>query len=110
VSLTPPNEDLVALAAVLGDDATRDIVRLFLHSFPESMRRLTNGTHDEQVRIVHGIKSSALHMGATALSQRMAATEAKLGRPGEKFTEADMAAILADFKAVEPELRQYSGA
>src|ERR1700677_2541327 len=36
VSKEPPNEALRDLAALVGDEATREIVQLFLRDFPES--------------------------------------------------------------------------
>jgi HPt (histidine-containing phosphotransfer) domain-containing protein len=110
VSPPPPNEAIEALASVLGDDATREIVRLFLHDFPESAHRLGTGTREDQVRIAHGLKSSALHMGATELSERMAAIEKRLAAgAGEVLGEGELEAAIAQFRAVEPGLRKYAG-
>jgi hypothetical protein len=61
------------------------------------------------MRIVHGIKSSSLHMGATALSERMAALEGRLGATGATLAPGDLADALSDFAAVEPALRGYAG-
>jgi HPt (histidine-containing phosphotransfer) domain-containing protein len=110
VSQPAPNESLEALESVLGNDSTREIVRLFLHDFPGSFNRVVGASREDQMRIVHGIKSSSLHMGATGLSARMASLEQKLGTPGETLAPEDIAAALADFGAIEPVLRKYSGA
>jgi HPt (histidine-containing phosphotransfer) domain-containing protein len=104
-----PNPALGELASVIGDDAAREIVRLFLEDFPCSVARLTGGGGDEQQRVAHGLKSSALHMGAMALSVRMAEIEAALGAPGGSLSEGQIAAAVADFDAVAPELRRYAG-
>jgi HPt (histidine-containing phosphotransfer) domain-containing protein len=109
VSLPPPNESLQSLESVLGSEATREIVRLFLHDFPESARTLGAASRDDQARIAHGLKTSALHMGATGLSERMAAIEEKLAASGEALTAAEIAAAVADFGSVEPGLRRYAG-
>jgi len=109
VSEPPPNDAIIALESVLGAESTREIVRLFLHDFPESVRRIAAAGREDQMRIVHGIKSSALHMGATALSERMAALEGRLGAPGEILAPEDLAEAVADFAAAEPGLRGYAG-
>jgi hypothetical protein len=109
VSLPPPNESILALADVLGEESTREIVRLFLHDFPESARRLGSAGRDDQARIAHGLKTSALHMGASGLSERMAAIEAKLAGGSGILTDDDIAGAIADFGQVEPELRRYAG-
>src|ERR1019366_7913427 len=59
-----------------------EIVTLFLNSFPESMRSINVSSSPDQMRIAHGLKSSALHMGALALSERIGEVEDKLARPG----------------------------
>ena len=92
----------------MGDDATREIVRLFLEDFPQSVARLSGGSRDEQHRIAHGLKSSALHMGARALSERMARIEALLGTEGGAVGKAEIAAAVVDFEAVAPALRAYA--
>jgi hypothetical protein len=109
LSNPPPNEAISELAAVLGDEATRDVVRLFLEDFPVSISRLGTGSRDDQVMIAHGLKSSARHMGAAALSRRMAKLEACLGVPGGAISGEELAAAIADFAAVAPQLRQYAG-
>ena len=59
------------LAFLVGDDAAREIVRLFLQTFPDSIRSLRIAGRQDQLRIIHGLKSSALHMGADRLSERI---------------------------------------
>jgi hypothetical protein len=109
VSLPPPNNAIRELAEVLGDEATREVVRLFLDDFPVTIRKLVNGGREEQVMIAHGLKSSALHMGAAGLSARMAKLEARLDTPGETISDAELEGALADFGAIAPLLRQYAG-
>lgn len=109
MSTPPPNEAIEALASVLGEDSTREIVRLFLEDFPHSVRRLGEGRREEQVMVAHGLKSSALHMGASALSQRMAAIERKLTATSDALGPDDISAAVADFEALEPGLRAYAG-
>jgi HPt (histidine-containing phosphotransfer) domain-containing protein len=108
VSSPAPNHALDDLAAVLGDDATREIVRLFLDGFPETFQRLGMGARAEQQRIAHGLKSSAMHMGAQQLSDRMAQIEEQLARPGSGLRAADLEGLQADFDAIAPALRSYA--
>ena len=109
VSQTPPNDAIGALEAVLGPESTREVVRLFLHDFPESVRRVAGASREEQMRIVHGIKSSSLHMGAMALSARMAGLEGRLGNPGETLEPDDLMEAVSDFGDIAPSLRAYAG-
>ena len=109
MSPPPPNEAIESLASVLGEASTREIVRLFLDDFPVAVRRLGEGRREEQVMVAHGLKSSALHMGATALSQRMAAIEKKLTATSEPLGPDEIFAAVADFEALEPGLRAYAG-
>jgi HPt (histidine-containing phosphotransfer) domain-containing protein len=105
----PPNAAIVELASAIGDDAAREIVRIFLDDFPDSVANLAKGDHEEQLRISHGLKSSALHMGAAALSARMAEVERRLSLGGGALSPDDIAAASADFEAVAPSLRLYAG-
>jgi len=110
VSFPPARNAIRELAGVLGDEATREVVRLFLDDFPVSIRKLGTAGREEQVMIAHGLKSSALHMGALELSGRMAELESRLDAPGETISKAELAGAIADFGAVAPVLRQYAGA
>ena len=110
VSLPAPNESLDALSALLGAESTREIVQLYLVEFQDSLRRLETGEREDQIRIAHGLKSSSLHMGATALSEKMGHIEERLSRAGETLGEDELAAVRAEFQTVEPGLRSYAGA
>lgn len=104
----PPNLALKDLASLVGDDAAREIVRLFLQTFPDSIHSLNNSSRQDQMRIVHGLKSSALHMGADRLTDRITAIETKLNEPGMMLTAADVAAAIAEFEAFAVYLRSYA--
>jgi hypothetical protein len=110
LSTPPPNEALKDLASLLGEEATREIVRLFLNDFPASVRSLASSGRVEQMRIAHGLKSSALHMGATGLSERMGAIEERLATPGETIGAGDLLEAVADFEAFASDLQKYAGA
>lgn len=104
----PPNLALKDLAYLVGDNAAREIVRLFLQSFPEAIRGLACGSRPDQLRVLHGLKSSALHMGADRLSEQIARIEDRLAQPGEKLGQADLDAATAEFDAFAAELRRYA--
>jgi hypothetical protein len=108
LSQPPPNDAIQELSSILGDDATREIVRLFLNDFPGSLRSLGSGTREQQLMIAHGLKSSALHMGARQLSVRMAALENRLDGPSESITPEDIVGAAADFEEFAPLLRRYA--
>ena len=105
----PPNNSIRELEAVLGGEATRELVRLFLKEFPESVRGLAQGGQRERMMVAHGLKSSALHMGAAKLSGRMAVLEHRLDTPGGTVSEDDLGGALVDFEEVAPALRLYAG-
>jgi hypothetical protein len=108
LSTPPPNPAISELAAVLGDEATREIVRIFLQDFPGAVRRLGSCPREEQIMIAHGLKSSSLHMGSAGLSVRMAAIEARLERPGETLGAPEIDGAIAEFDALAPMLRAYA--
>ena len=111
MSTTAPNESLKELASLLGDEATREIVQLFLQDFPDSIRSLASCGRDDQQRIVHGLRNSALHMGAERLTRQLAAIEERLGRPdrpGDPVTGEELAAATAEFDAFAGDLRRYA--
>jgi hypothetical protein len=110
LSLNPPNDSIRDIEAVLGDDATREIVRLFLADFPSSILKLGRAGREEKVMIAHGLKSSALHMGALKLSRRMAGLESRLDTPEGEISPEELVAAIGEFEEVAPALRKYSGA
>jgi HPt (histidine-containing phosphotransfer) domain-containing protein len=112
MSSPPPNEALAELAAVLGDDNVRTLVRTFLRDFPISLRDLgTSPERKNRHRLAHSMKSNSRLMGALQLSQRMAALEERLSRAdGEDVSPADLAAITAEFAEISAPLRKFVGA
>lgn len=109
MSEPPPNPAILQLESVLGNEATREIVRLFLEEFPRSMLQLGTCPPDDQKRIVHGLRSSSGLMGAAALAERMAKLERVIGASAARLGAEDLAAAQADFDAAAPELRAYAG-
>jgi hypothetical protein len=62
------------------------------------------------LRIVHGLRNSALHMGADGLSRRLGELEDRLALPGTPLAAAEFDASMADFEAFAADLRRYAGA
>lgn len=104
----PPNDALAELAAVLGPDNVRTLVRTFLRDFPTSFAQLSGGERKNRHRVAHSMKSNSRLMGAYALSLRMAELEARLaeGNEGDVTTE-DLTVISAEFDMIAPPLRRF---
>jgi HPt (histidine-containing phosphotransfer) domain-containing protein len=111
-SVPPPNDELAELAAVLGEDNVRTLVRTFLRDFPVSLAELSGpGNRKNRHRVAHSMKSNSRLMGAHALSQRMAALEARLEQAGgADVTADDLTLITSDFDAISSALRRFVGA
>jgi HPt (histidine-containing phosphotransfer) domain-containing protein len=106
----PPNAALADLAAVLGDDNVRTLVRTFLRDFPISHKELGGGERANRHRVAHSMKSSSRLMGAMTLSQRMAELEGRLSEEnGKDVTPEDLASISAEFEAFAGPLRKFVG-
>lgn len=106
----PPNDALAELAAVLGDDNVRGLVRTFLRDFPAAMSELKGGERKNRHRIAHSMKSNSRLMGALDLSSRMAALETRLEKEdGADVTPEDLTAIAAEFDAIAAPLRAFVG-
>ncbi len=111
MSTPPPNDALAELAAVLGDDNVRTLVRTFLRDFPVSFQELGRGGERKDLhRIAHSLKSNSRLMGAHALSRRMAELEIRLSQPdGPDINAEDLAAISAQFEEIAAPLRKFVG-
>ncbi len=108
-SSPPPTDALVELAAVLGEDNVRTLVRTFLRDFPISMRDLNSGDRKQRHRIAHSMKSNSRLMGAMELSERMAVLETRLEGNGEDVKASDLAAITAEYETIAGPLREFAG-
>ena len=105
----PPNEALAELAAVLGADNVRTLVRTFLRDFPVSFQALSCSQRHERHRLAHSMKSNSRLMGAHALSQRMAELENRLSEEnGRDVTPEDLKQIAAEFEVVAAPLRKFA--
>ena len=110
-NVPPPTEALEDLAAVLGEDNVRTLVRTFLRDFPGSFKELSNPDRKEQHRVAHSMKSNTRLMGAIKLSEHMAELERRLEAPtGPGVAPAELAAISAEFETIAAPLRAFVGA
>jgi len=110
VSLPPPNDALRDLSSLLGDDATKEIVQVFLEDFPATIAKMGAGDQEEQLRLAHSLKSSALHMGSERLSRQMGELEERLSHPGAAVAPGELATAMSDFEAFAADLRKYVSA
>ena len=109
-ALPPPTTALAELAAVLGQDNVKTLVRTFLREFPISFKELSGGERHNRHRIAHSMKSNSRLMGALALSKRMAELEARLSEEnGLDVTPEDLVHISAEFEAIAEPLRKFVG-
>lgn len=106
-----PNDEIAELAAVLGEDNVRTLVRTFLRDFPASFAELSApGERRNHHRIAHSMKSNTRLMGAHALSARMAALENRLEQTeGGDISAEDLMMISRDFEAFVGPLRAFVG-
>src|SRR5690348_10645202 len=96
-----PNDDLAELAALLGIDNVRLLVRTFLREYPDLIGQLREGDRRTRHRIAHSLKSNARVIGARALSAHMAAVEEQLADDTRPDLEPDdLATIIAEFETV----------
>lgn len=106
----PPNDALAELAAVLGEDNVRTLVRTFLRDFPVSQRGLEGGERANRLRLAHSMKSNSRLMGAMELSNYCAGLEARLSTPnGADVNAADIAAIGKMYREIAVPLTDFVG-
>ena len=110
MSQPPPNDSLRDLSSLLGDEATKEIVQVFLADFPATIEKMTTSGPEDQLRLAHSLKSSALHMGSMGLSRRMGELEDRLSRQGGAVAPGELAEAMSDFEAFAVALRRYVSA
>ena len=105
-----PNPDLASLAAVLGEENVRILIRTFLAECPGLLGSLETGDRRTRQRIAHSLKSNTRVLGARAFSDRMAELERRLSNPEEPdLTPAEFADIAAELQRFSEPLRAYAG-
>lgn len=106
----PPNSDLADLAAVLGEDNVRLLIRTFLTEYPVLLRQLADGDRRTRQRLAHSLKSNARVIGARSLSARMAEFERRLAQSNEPdLSASEIADVRAEFDAFAVALRTFAG-
>lgn len=104
-----PNDRLAGLALILGDDDTRELVRLYLSSVPSLLADIAGADRESSQRAAHSLKSSSDQMGATSLWQQAKALEARIMQGGPLPTPEEMAALNEGYQEAERALRGYGG-
>ena len=105
----PPNSTLAHLAAALSEEDARELVRIFLSEFPGLRNALAKGNRRQGYLAAHSLKSSAQHMGLSALAERMTDLERRLEDADTAVTEDDLIAIDRDFEKDAAPLRAFAG-
>lgn len=105
-----PNDRLANLIAVLGNEETRELVRLFLTSAPKLLADIAGSDAERARRAAHSLKSSAQQMGASDISEQARELENRLAEGGPLPSKPEIALLQARFRSVEKRLRGYAGA
>lgn len=109
-TITPPNQALADLVAVLGDDNVRTLARTFLRDFPIAFRALESGDRADRNRRAHSMKSNAQLMGAPELSRCLAGLESRLSDdPEMEIPASEFAAISRMFDDIARRLQTFVG-
>jgi HPt (histidine-containing phosphotransfer) domain-containing protein len=107
----PPNPPLVELAAIVGEENARHLVRTFLRDFPAALNELAGAERKTRHRLIHSMKSSARVVGAVDFSQKLAGLEARLADMSlPDLTSAEIQSLVADFGPIAGPLREFVGA
>ncbi len=105
----PPNSSLRELAAVIGEENTRNLVRTFLREVPASLKELLLVERKHQHRLIHNMKSSTRVVGAHAFSERLAQLEAKLAKPAQtELTPVEIQQLTGEFETIAGPLLDFA--
>jgi HPt (histidine-containing phosphotransfer) domain-containing protein len=107
-SVPPPNPAIAELSSALGEESARELVEMFLTNFQTVLGELNSGDREQRRRAAHSLKSSSHIVGASDLSNRMAALEARLTLPSGEVTHEDLAATIEAFDRIAVILKAYS--
>ena len=107
-SVPPPNSAIAELSSALGDESARELVEMFLANFHKVLAELNSGDREQRRRAAHSLKSSSHIVGASALSNRMAALETRLTQPTGEVTHDDLTATVVEFDKIAVILKAYS--
>jgi HPt (histidine-containing phosphotransfer) domain-containing protein len=102
-----PNDRLAGLVAALGRDDTRELVALYLDSYPGLVAEISSSDAIQAERAAHSLKSSSQQMGLPALAKKLAALEGRLRSTGEAATPAEIEVLNAEYALAEGPLRAF---
>jgi HPt (histidine-containing phosphotransfer) domain-containing protein len=105
----PPNAAIAELATCLGEKDARELVGMFLQSFPTSMQTLATAERSVALRAAHSMKSSARIVGLFLLSRQMSELEDRLGKDNATVTPEDLSSAQEKYDAAAPALRAFVG-
>src|SRR5688500_398432 len=104
----PPNDAIAELAHGLGDEDARELVRMFLSGFEQTLAALSASSREDRRRAAHSLKSSARIVGLIALSRQMAELEERLFKERGDVGPEDVSAARRKFEEAAPLLRAFA--
>lgn len=104
-----PNESLRTLAELVGEDETRELVRIYLSSVPRILADIASADRELAHRAAHSLKSSSYQMGLAEVSEQAKEIELRLHAGGSLAAPYEITLLTARLKKLEPVLRAYSG-
>lgn len=107
--MTAPNERLAALSQVLGEEETRELVRIFLRTAPRLVGEIGQDDRAEARRAAHSLKSSSSQMGLADLSKQALDIEKRFDAGGAAPSAMELTLLQARIKRAEATLRSYAG-
>ena len=107
-SVPPPNNAIAELSSGLGEDSARELVEMYLTNFQTVLGELNTGDREQRRRAAHSLKSSSHIVGASSLSSRMAALEARLAQADGAVTPEDITDTITEFDRVAVSLRAFA--
>lgn len=104
-----PNDALRSLADVVGEDETRELVRIYLSSAPRLLADIAAPDRERAHRAAHSLKSSSNQMGLPEISAQAKEIELRLNAGGSLPAPYEIALLTARFKKAEESLRGFAG-
>ena len=110
MSTPVPNERLKSLVEILGENETRELVRIYLGSVPKLLKELAGSDRENARRAAHSLKSSSQQMGAAEIAAQALELERRLDADGPAVTPLELSLFQARYKRMETVLRPFGGA
>ena len=96
------------MLGVIGEENTREIVRIFLQEAPQLLESLSASDRPVRHRAAHSLKSSARLVGAETLATHAADAELRLAQPDGEIAPGEISALAADLSAISPALIAFA--